>query len=95
MRRFLPVSWSIMPFFFANVVSTLNGAATISYYWTCLFAILPLLVGGIFYVVGAYGKRAAAIKAQELADKTSKEQTEKPKKVNYGGLPGTKPKKKK
>ena len=60
-----------------------------------MVALLPLIVGGVFYVIGAYGKRAKAIKAQELADKASKEQVEKPKKINYGGLPGTKPKKRK
>lgn len=87
---FLLSGWSVMPFFFLNM-----GGASVSYYWSCLFGILPILVGGIFYIVGAYGKRAKAIKAQELADKASKAQMEKPKKINYGGLPGTKPKKKK
>lgn len=92
---FLLSGWTVMPFFFTNMVATINGTATISYYWSCLFALLPLIVGGVFYVIGAYGKRAKAIKAQELADKASKEQVEKPKKINYGGLPGTKPKKRK
>ena len=71
----------------------MSGAA-VSYYWSCLLGILPIAICGAFYIIGAYGKRAKAIKAQELADKASQAQAEKPKKINYGGLPGTKPKKK-
>ena len=35
------------------------------------------------------------LRKQEEADRASKAVLEKPKKINYGGLPGTKPKKKK
>lgn len=86
---FLLCGWSVMPFFFLNM-----GGASVSYYWSCLLGILPIAICGAFYIIGAYGKRAKAIKAQELADKASQAQAEKPKKINYGGLPGTKPKKK-
>ena len=80
--------WSLLPFAFANM----TGAA-VSYMYSCLFGLIPILVTGILYIVGAYAKRAKAIKAQMAADAASKAQTEKPKKINYGGLPGTKPKK--
>ena len=44
--------------------------------------------------MGAYSKRAKVAKEQALADRKSAEQMAKPKKINYGGLPGTKPNKK-
>ena len=82
--------WSILPFYYLNA-----GGVYVSYFWSCAFAILPILIGGIFYIVGAYGRRNKVIRQQEAADKASKAQMEKPKKINYGGLPGTKPKKRK
>ncbi len=83
--------WSILPFVFINIA---GGA--VSYLWSCLFGILPILASGIFYIVGAYGKRAKNTKAQEEADRAAAAAAQpKPKKINYGGLPGTKPNKKK
>jgi hypothetical protein len=82
--------WSLLPFAYLNV----SGIA-ISYYWSCLFGLIPILVTGIFYIVGAYGARAKSVRAQENADRAAAEEANKPKKVNYGGLPGTKPKKRK
>ena len=83
--------WSVMLFAFLNI-----GGVTISYYWSCLFALIPILVAGAFYIMGAYGKRGKAIKAQEEADRAAAAAAvAKPKKINYGGLPGTKPKKRK
>ncbi|MBQ8374332.1 MAG: hypothetical protein IJX98_02015 [Clostridia bacterium] len=87
---FLLSGWSVMPFFFANM-----GGFAVSYYWSCFLALAPILVTGIFYIVGAYGRRNKAIKAQEQADAASRAQQQKPQKINYGGLPGTKPNKKK
>ncbi len=81
--------WSILPFYYMNSVGI-----TVSYFWSCLFAILPVIVTGVFYIVGAYARRNKNVRAQELADKAAKEAANKPKKVNYGALPGTKPKKK-
>ncbi len=81
--------WALMPFVFANL-----GGAAVSYYWGCLFAIIPVAVSGGFYIVGAYAKRAKTVKAQAEADRAAESEANKPKKINYGGLPGTKPKKK-
>ena len=67
----------------------------VSFYWSILLGILPVIVSGVFYIVGAYAARNKAVRKQEEADRASKAVLEKPKKINYGGLPGTKPKKKK
>ena len=82
--------WSIAPFLFANI-----GGAAVSYYWSCLFGLIPVAVSGGMYIVGAYAKRGRALKAQEEADRAAAAEAAKPKKINYGGLPGTKPKKRK
>ena len=83
--------WSILPFVFANL-----AGASVSYLWSCLFGLLPILASGIMYIVGAYGRRAKNTKAQEEADRAAAAAAQpKPKKINYGGLPGTKPNKKK
>jgi len=81
--------WSLLPFAFANM-----AGASVSYLYSCLFGLIPIIVSGALYIVGAYAKRAKAIRAQIAADAASKAQVEKPKKINYGGLPGTKPNKK-
>lgn len=80
--------WSLMPFVFINIA---GGSA--SYYLSCLFGLLPIVVSGVMYIVGAYSKRAKTFKAQEEADRAARAQEEKPRKINYGGLPGTKPNK--
>ncbi len=82
--------WSLLPFAYLNV----SGIA-VSYYWSCLFGLLPIIVTGIFYIVGAYAARAKAARAQANADRAAEEEANKPRKINYGGLPGTKPKKRK
>ena len=82
--------WSVLPFLYLNL-----GGVYVSYYWSILLGILPIAVSGIFYIVGAYAARNKAVRKQEEADRASKAVIEKPKKINYGGLPGTKPKKKK
>ncbi len=82
--------WSVLPFMYINL-----GGAYVSYYWSILLGILPIVVGGVFYIVGAYAARNRAVRKQEEADRASRAVLEKPKKINYGGLPGTKPKKKK
>ena len=78
--------WAVMPFQYLHASN---------YYLSILFALIPLIVSGAFYIVGAYSRRASVAKKQALADRKSAEQTAKPKKINYGGLPGTKPNKKK
>ncbi|MBQ8320222.1 MAG: hypothetical protein IJX81_05015 [Clostridia bacterium] len=82
--------WSVLPFFFFNM-----GGMAVSYYWSIALAALPVILSGVFYIVGAYAARNKAVKKQEEADRASRAVVEKPQKINYGGLPGTKPKKKK
>lgn len=77
--------WATLPFQYTNASH---------YGLSAIFCILPIVVTGVFYIVGAYSKRAKAVKKQMLADRAAAEAAAKPKKVNYGGLPGTKPKKK-
>jgi hypothetical protein len=59
-----------------------------------LFAIIPVISAGGCYIWGAYARRDKRLReeALQVADKRNTQQKEK--KVNYGGLPGTKPKKK-
>ncbi len=87
---FVFTGWSVLPFFYANA-----AGAAISYYLCCFMAIIPIAVYGGMYIAGAYGRRRKSIKAQELADRAAAAEAAKPKKINYGGLPGTKPKKRK
>lgn len=82
--------WSILPFYY------MNGAGIhVSYFVSCAFALIPIAVTGAFYILGAYARRNKAIRQQVLADKLEEERKNKPQKINYGGLPGTKPKKRK
>ena len=82
--------WSVLPFYCANMWGM--GA---SYGLSLFMAIIPVAVTGATYIWGAYAKRGKITREQELADRAAKAQENKPKKINYGGLPGTKPKKKK
>ena len=81
--------WSILPFYYMNSVGI-----HVSYFISCAFAILPIVITGVFYIFGAYARRNKAIREQEVADKKAEEAMKRPQKTNYGGLPGTKPKKK-
>ena len=87
---FLLSGWSVLPFFYLNA----SGYA-ISYFVICAFAIIPIAVTGGMYIAGAYGRRGKNVRQQELADRAAQAEANKPKKINYGGLPGTKPKKRK
>lgn len=81
--------WCALPMYYLNA----SGYA-ISYFWMLPCALLPVVVSGVGYIIGAYRKRAKELKKQALKD--SEEQAKnKPKKVNYGALPGTKPRKRK
>ncbi len=88
---FLLSGWSLLPLWYVN----LSGNAFASYFLSALFALIPIVLSGVFYIVGAYARRNKAIREQEIADRAAKAQEEKVKKINYGGLPGTKPKKRK
>ncbi len=82
--------WSLLPFYYYNL-----GGGSTSYFVSLVFAVIPVIITGVMYIVGAYGRRNKAIRAQEAADRAAAAQQSKPKKINYGGLPGTKPKKRK
>ena len=83
--------WSILPFYYMNGVGI-----SVSYFLSGLLALLPIAVSGGMYIAGAYSRRNKAIRQQMLADReaAAAAEREKNKKINYGGLPGTKPKKK-
>lgn len=87
---FLTTGWSVIPMYLMN----LNGVA-ISYYVSCVFALIPIAVAGGFYIAGAYARRAKRLREQLIAEQALKAEETKVKKINYGGLPGTKPKKRK
>lgn len=82
----LLAGWAIIPFQYLKASH---------YALSALFALIPVAISGAFYIIGAYSRRASIAKKQALADRKSAEQAAKPKKINYGGLPGTKPNKKK
>lgn len=82
--------WALLPFTVA-----INAGYIVSYYWALPIAILPILIFGGFYIAGAYAKRNKRLRAQEAADRAAAAAAAKPKKINYGGLPGTKPRKRK
>ena len=84
--------WTVIPFYCMN-----QAGIAVSYYLTCLLALVPILVSGFLYIGGAYARRNKAIRQQQLAELAAKaeEEKKKNKKINYGGLPGTKPKKRK
>ncbi len=88
---FLLSGWSILPLYYING----SGSAYVNYYWSLLFALVPIVVTGVMYIVGAYGRRNKTIRQQEIADRAAAAQVVKEKKINYGGLPGTKPRKRK
>ena len=80
--------WALFPFV------TLNNAGTyVSYFLASLLILLPIAVSGGLYIAGAYGRRNKTLRQQEIAARAAEAEQSKPKKINYGGLPGTKPKK--
>lgn len=82
--------WALFPFV------TLNNAGTyVSYFLASLLILLPIAVSGGLYIAGAYGRRNKTLRQQEIAARAAEAEQSKPKKINYGGLPGTKPKKRK
>ena len=87
---FLLSGWSILPFFYLNA----SGTAA-NYFLSCLFGLVPIAVTGAMYIVGAYARRNKNVRKQMLADQIAQAEATKEKKINYGGLPGTKPKKRK
>ncbi len=87
---FLLSGWTLLPIYYMNA-----SGFGVSYFVSCAFAIIPIAVSGTFYILGAYGRRNKAIKEQMLADRAAAAEAAREKKINYGGLPGTKPRKRK
>lgn len=82
--------WSVTPVYYANATGS-----QISYYLTILFALVPIIVQAVFYIGGAYRRRNKNLRQQLITERAAQEAANRAKKINYGGLPGTKPKKKK
>lgn len=82
--------WSILPFYAMN-----TAGASFPYLATIAFAAVPIVMSGVFYISGAYARRNKALRQRLIAEQAEKAQASKEKKINYGGLPGTKPKKRK
>ena len=82
--------WVLLPILELNIAGT-----AVSFFVGCAFALLPVCVSGGFYIGGAYGHRYKTVRQQEIAARAAEEEANRPKKINYGGLPGTKPKKRK
>ncbi len=87
---FLISGWSILPFYYINL-----SGGSVSYFLSGLFGLLPVIVAGGFYIAGAYARRNKTIRQQEMADRAAAVKANQEKKINYGALPGTKPKKRK
>ena len=87
---FLFSGWSLVPLYVMNA----NGNA-VSYFLSCLFALIPIAVTGGFYIAGAYARRSKRLREQFVAEQAALREATREKKINYGGLPGTKPKKRK
>ncbi len=85
---FFMSGWSVLPFYYLNA-----SGVQVSYLLGCLFGLIPIAITGIFYIVGAYGKRNKNVRKQKIAEQVAQEEANREKKINYGGLPGTKPKK--
>ena len=86
---FLLSGWCTIPFYFMNISGTYA-----SYFFCCLFAIIPLVTAGVCYIWGAYARRNKRLREETIKDQQS-QQSQKQTKVNYGALPGTKPNKRK
>ena len=82
--------WALLPCMLANA-----SGVFVSYFLMIPVAILPVAIAGGFYIIGAYARRRKRLAKLDAEEKALAEKEAKPKKVNYGGLPGTKPNKKK
>ncbi len=84
--------WATIPFYVAN-----QAGYYVSYFWILPVSLLPVVIGGVMYIVGAYSRRNKNMRLRIIADKQAEAEAAKRAnpKINYGGLPGTKPKKRK
>lgn len=86
---FLLSGWCLIPFYFMNI-----GGTFASYFYCCLFSLIPVIVSGVCYIWGAYARRDKRLREESVKAKQEENAT-KQTKVNYGALPGTKPNKRK
>ncbi len=85
-------NWATIPFY------CMNAAGIYVSYWVALsVCVLPIIVGGVMYIVGAYSRRNKNMRLRMLEDKAAEAEAARRAnpKINYGGLPGTKPRKRK
>ena len=82
--------WVILPIYYLNM-----SGLTVSFFVGLPFALLPCLFAGGMYIAGAYARRAKRLKAEEVERRVREEKENREKKINYGALPGTKPRKRK
>lgn len=82
--------WAMLPVQMCN-----RWGSYVNGFVCCALTLIPTIVSGLCYIWGAYARRNKAWREQELQRKAEEEAANKPKKINYGGLPGTKPKKRK
>ncbi len=87
---FILSGWSAIPFFLMNA-----SGISVSYFLSCILALVPIIITGVGYICGAYGRRNKFAREQLIAEKAAEAEANKAKKINYGGLPGSQPKKKK
>ncbi len=82
--------WTIIPFYCMNY-----AGISVSYFLSIFLTLIPIVAQGGMYIGGAYSKRNKAIRLQMLEDKSAAEEEARRAnaKVNYGGLAGTKPRK--
>ncbi len=82
--------WGIIPFYCVNA-----AGGSVSYFVAIAVCMIPTLVGGVMYIVGAYARRNKNARLRILEDKAAAEEAARRAnpKINYGALPGTKPKK--
>ncbi len=85
---FIMSGCTLLPTFFLNA-----SGMHISYYVTVLALIATVVVSGVAYIAGAYGKRNKVLRMQDKQRAELEAKQQKQAKINYGGLPGTKPKK--
>ncbi len=56
-------AWAIMPVLWSR--NYIPACANISLYWSLLMIVLPIVVSGVFYIVGAYAERNSRLAARE------------------------------
>ncbi len=84
--------WAVIPFYCMNA-----AGIYVSYFVGLALCAIPIIVNGGMYIAGAYARRNKNARLRMLEDKAAEEEAARRAnpKINYGGLPGTKPRKRK